>query len=182
MMRNATISPPLGKAVPPIITRENQLWAGGTGGLVAWSIGDAKEAPYRLMQGQGVRALAANKTVVAVATTNKLQLYKSGSTPYGASLRRAEWITDVATARGGPIPYAVGALAFDRAGTLYMNTAGALTVRTADGIISTYTGMDGLPCANGTALAISEHPLEPGAAQVWIGCARGLAVVDLYQY
>ena len=46
---------------------------------------------------------------------------------------RSEWVTDVATARGGPIADAVGALAFGanglRSSTLYVATASSLSVR-----------------------------------------------------
>ena len=203
------IEPPLGTPSAAAIVRGSQLWAGGTGGLVAWSIGNASSPPYRLLHGQhGVRTLAANESHVAVATASKLLMYRAGTAPASTVRLRDEWVTDIVTTRGGPISSSIGAVSFGPSGALYINTATSLDVRAADGTIHAYTGVDGLPCANGTALAITPLPspspalslsppstqppstqppstqppsTQPPSAehQLWMACDRGVALVDL---
>ena len=98
--------------------------------------------------------LAAYGRQIAVGTREQLRMYHAGATPALATPLRSEWVTNVETTRGGPILDRIGALAYDERGTLFILTASGINVRTVDGRISAYTPLDGLPCANGTALQV----------------------------
>ena len=140
-----------------------------------------------------VAALAAresNPPQVAVGSSERLWIFSPADAPLNATLIRSEWATDPVSKKGGAVDDAIAALAYEtRSGILFIGTASALNIRALDGTIGRRVGADGLPCANMSSLSITAHPLAMASdadqpkgaphAQLWIGCDRGVALVDI---
>jgi len=113
--------------------------------------------------------------VVAAGSRDKVWLFR-----IDGAMIRWEWCTAIDgpdAGSGGVVDGPVTALEFDEpSGDLYAGNDIALNIRAAaSGAWSRVSGDMGLPMANITSLAATHDPVS-GAAQRWVGTARGVAV------
>ena len=126
-------------------------------------------------------ATAAAASFIAAGNSEKLWLIN----PADGSIKRWEWVTDVATASGGVLDDTVTALVSAPAALreggeeeeglpLFVGNPTCLNVRDANASFARIGPDQGLPVGNITSLAVAYD--VDGSPQLWVGSAFGVAV------
>lgn len=93
----------------------------------------------------------------------------------GQQLQRYDWVTNSTSGAGGVYDERVRAMVYQaNAQTLYLGTDSALNIQTADGVVLRYSGLEGLPYNQSTAMALTAD-----GQQLWLGTKRGAARWDI---